>query len=173
MECERIASVYSTEAINSKLEEVALMTSRYWIKENLEKVFSLTPSSVDFLIMVYDTMQFFDDIADGDPVARNSLDSAMWNTAVGIHQNQFFISNSHHLIPLLATMVLKWQASDKVERDGHADARSFVWRAGYYDLILMAVSITHGAEVAIKNAHLVMGLYGEKFESYMKEFVNA
>jgi len=92
---------------------------------------------------------------------------------VGMHQNQFFISNSHHLVPLMATMILKWQASDTAEREGHADARSFIWRAGYYDLILMAVSLTHGAGFATKNAHLVMDLYGEKLEDYMKEFGNA
>jgi hypothetical protein len=68
---------------------------------------------------------------------------------------------------------MKWQASDQAERAGQADAKSFVWRAGYYDLILMAVSLTHGPGFAAKNAHLVMELYGEKFEDYMKEFGNA
>jgi hypothetical protein len=37
----------------------------------------------------------------------------------------------------------------------------------------MAVSITHGPGFATKNSHLVMELYGEKFEDYMKEFGNA
>jgi hypothetical protein len=90
-----------------------------------------------------------------------------------MHQNQFFITHSHHLVPLLAAMILKWQASDQAERAGEADAKSFVWRAGYYDLILMAVSLTHGPGFATKNAHLVMELYGETFEDYMKEFGNA
>jgi hypothetical protein len=70
-------------------------------------------------------------------------------------------------------MILKWQASDTAERQGQADAKSFGWRAGYYDLILMTVSLTHGAGFATKNAHLVMALYDEKFEDYMKEFGNA
>jgi len=70
-------------------------------------------------------------------------------------------------------MVLKWQASDVVEREGKADEKSFVWRAGYYDLVLASVQICHGPEIAIKMAPYVMALYGEKFEDYMREFKNA
>jgi hypothetical protein len=128
---------------------------------------------VEWLVMVYDAIQVFDDVADDDPIARDDLNATIWNTLVGMHQNQFFITHSHYLVPLLATMILKWQASDTAERAGQADARSFIWRAGYYDLILMAVSLTHGPGFATKNAYLVMQLYGEKFEDYMKEFGNA
>jgi len=149
------------------------MTGIDWLKENLQRVLLLPTPVVDWLIMVYDAIQVFDDVADGDTIERKDLNAAIWNTLVGMHQNQFFISNSHHLVPLMATMILKWQASDTAEREGHADARSFIWRAGYYDLILMAVSLTHGAGFATKNAHLVMDLYGEKLEDYMKEFSNA
>ena len=149
------------------------MTGIDWLKENLQRVLLLPTPVVDWLIMVYDAIQVFDDVADGDTIERKDLNATIWNTLVGMHQNQFFISNSHHLVPLMATMILKWQASDTAEREGHADARSFIWRAGYYDLILMAVSLTHGAGFATKNAHLVMDLYGEKFEDYMKEFSNA
>ena len=149
------------------------MTGIDWLKENLQRVLLLPTPVVDWLIMVYDAIQVFDDVADGDTIERKDLNATIWNTLVGMHQNQFFISNSHHLVPLMATMILKWQASDTAEREGHADARSFIWRTGYYDLILMAVSLTHGAGFATKNAHLVMDLYGEKLEDYMKEFSNA
>jgi hypothetical protein len=70
-------------------------------------------------------------------------------------------------------MILKWQASDTAERNQQADAKSFVWRAGYYDLVLMTVSLVHGPVPATQNAHLVMALYGETYEDYMKEFGNA
>ena len=143
------------------------------LRENLTKVFMLPQPAIEWLMMVFDAIQVFDDVADGDTVERKDLNATIWNTMVGMHQNQFFITNSHHLVPLLATAIMKWQASDQAERAGEADARSFVWRAGYYDLILMAVSITHGPGFATKNAHLVMELYGEKFEDYMKEFGNA
>jgi len=143
------------------------------LRENLLKVFMLPKPAVEWLIMVYDAIQVFDDVADGDPVDRKDLNATIWNTLVGMQQNAFFIANSHHLTPLLATNILKWQASDTAERNKEADAKSFMWRAGYYDLVLMAISIVHGAGFATANAHFVMALYGEKFEDYIKEFGNA
>jgi len=143
------------------------------LRENLNKVFMLPQPAVEWLIMVYDAIQVFDDVADGDQVAREDLNATIWNTLVGMHQNSFFIANSHHLVPLLATMILKWQASDTAERNKRADAKSFMWRAVYYDLVLMAVSLVHGAGFATVHGHHVMALYGETFEDYMKEFGNA
>ena len=143
------------------------------LRENLTKVFMLPQPAIDWLMMVFDAIQVFDDVADGDQVAREDLNATIWNTLVGMHQNSFFITNSHHLVPLLATGVLKWQASDTIERNKQADAKSFMWRAGYYDLVLMAVSIVHGAGFATVNGHHVMALYGENFEDYMKEFGDA
>jgi len=144
-----------------------------WLKENLQRVFMLPLPVVEWLVMVYDSIQVFDDVADGDTVERKDLNATIWNTLVGMHQNAFFIANSAHLTPLLATMILKWQASDMAERNKQADAKSFMWRAGYYDLILMAVSLVHGAGFATLHGHHVMALYAETFEDYMKEFGNA
>jgi hypothetical protein len=143
------------------------------LRENLSKVFMLPKTAIEWLVMVYDAIQVFDDVADGDPVNRKDLNTTIWNTLVGMHQNAFFIANSDHLIPLLATMILKWQASDTAERNKEADAKSFVWRAGYYDLVLMTIAIVHGAGFATVHGHHVMALYGEKYEDYMKEFGDA
>lgn len=144
-----------------------------WLRKNLEQVFKLSPGAVDWLVLVYDVIQVFDDVADGDKVERQHLDAAIWNCLVGLHQNPFFQSHSSTLTPLLATMILKWQASDQEEREGNADAMCFAWRAGYYDLILGAIMIEHGPSYAQQSAPLVMRLYGEKYEEYLKEFNHA
>ena len=70
----------------------------------------------------------------------------------------------------LALLVLKWKASDDAERAGQADARSFVWRAAYYDLVLLVVLLTKGHATAMKDAVKVMHLYGETLHEYLKEF---
>jgi hypothetical protein len=88
-------------------------------------------------------------------------------------QNTFWQANSHTLAPVVASMILKWQASDQAERAGKADARSFVWRAGYYDVVLMVVAVCHGTQHATQAAQQVMELYGETLEDYMKEFSHA
>jgi hypothetical protein len=112
-------------------------------------------------------------VADGDAVERDDLNAAIWNTLVGMSQNTFWIANSQTLTPVVASMILKWQASDQAERSGKADARSFVWRAGYYDVVLMTVALCHGTQRATETAQQVMELYGETLEDYMKEFGNA
>jgi hypothetical protein len=144
-----------------------------WLKENLEKSFSLPPAAVEWLISLYDAIHVFDDYADGDEVTRENLDTTIWNTLVGMPSNPFFAQNAGALLPALGTMILKWQASDKVEREGKADEKSFVWRAGYYDLVLLTVQLCHGVAAAHKVSANVMSMYGENFQDYLKEFQNA
>lgn len=149
------------------------MSSSDWLKENLEKVFALPAPAVEWLLMLWGAIQVFDDVADGDPVEREELNAAIWNTLVGMNQNAFWLANSQTLAPVIASMILKWQASDQAERAGKADARSFGWRAGYYDVVLMAVALCHGTHRATQYARQVMELYGETLEDYIKEFSHA
>lgn len=149
------------------------MGSAEWLKENLQKVLALPAPATEWLLMLWGAIQVFDDVADGDPVEREDLNAAIWNTLVGMNQNSFWAANSITLAPVVATMILKWQGSDQAERAGNADARSYVWRAGYYDVIMMVVALCHGTKYATDNAHLVMALYGETLEDYMKEFSHA
>ena len=144
-----------------------------WLRLNLQKALALPAPAVDWLLMLFEAIQVFDDVADGDPVEREDLNAVIWNTLVGMNQNTFWIANSHSLAPVVATMILKWQASDQAERAGQANAKSFVWRAGYYDVVLVAVALCHGTQQATEKAQQVMELYGEKFEDYMKEFDHA
>lgn len=149
------------------------MTGTESLRQNLQQVLMLPTQAVEWLLMLWNAIQVFDDVADGDHVSRPDLDAAIWNTLVAMNQNIFYLKNAELLAPCVALMVMKWQASDRVERDGKADARSYAWRAGYYDVVLMVVNACHGVKFANDNAHLVMELYGEKFEDYMKEFGHA
>ena len=149
------------------------MTGVDWLKENLQGFFALPASAVDWLMMLYNAIQVFDDVADGDPVSREDLNATIWNTLVGMNQNSFWQVNSQTLTPIVAGMILKWQGSDQAERAGKADAKSFVWRAGYYDVVLMTVALCHGTQVATENAEKVMHLYGETLEEYLGEFADA
>ena len=144
-----------------------------WLRLNLQRVLALPAPAVEWLLMLFGAIQVFDDVADGDPVEREDLNAVIWNTLVGMNQNAFWIANSQSLAPVVATMILKWQASDQAERDCKADAKSFVWRAGYYDVVLMTVALCHGTQQATEKAQQVMELYGETFEDYMKEFDHA
>jgi hypothetical protein len=115
-------------------------------------------------------IQALDDVADGDDIDRPRLDSAIWASLVTMPANPFYLANAPALQTGLALLVLKWQASDDAEREDKADARSFMWRAGYYDLVLLVVLLTKGHAGAMKNAMKVMHLYGETLHEYLKEF---
>ena len=130
----------------------------------------LPTEAAEWLLMLWQAIQTFDDYADGDQVERQALDATIWNTLVAMPQNPFFMRHAASLLPVLSTMVLKWQASDRVEREGSADARSFTWRAGYYELVLAAVQLAHGPAAAMSVAHKVLSLYGESLDSYLAEF---
>ena len=142
------------------------------LKSNLSTL-GLSADAVDFLLGIWNLAQVFDDMADGDAIARPDLDRAIWFSAVGMATNPFFASHSQSITPILAAMVLKWQASDAAERDGLADARSYAWRAGYYDLVLIVACLSHGPEAAQQMGPKIMQMYRETFTDYMEEFTHA
>ena len=146
-------------------------TAVEWLRDNLRDALALPPDAVEWLIMLFEATQTFDDYADGDEVPRSALDATLWNTLVAMPQNSFFRANSSTLVPVVASAILKWQGADAIERGaGKVDARSFVWRASFYDVVLMVVQLVHGPRIAIANAHAVLNLYGESFDDYLGEF---
>ena len=84
-----------------------------WLRENLEKSLALPAPATDWLMMLYGAIQVFDDVADGDVVKRQDLNATIWNTLVGMSRNIFWLENAQTLTPVVATMILKWQASAK------------------------------------------------------------
>jgi hypothetical protein len=146
---------------------------KYWLRRNFTETLSLSEEASDWLIALWEVIQLFDDVADKDPIDRDELDMVIWNALIGLPSNGFYQRNAHILIPLMGVAVFKWKASDTVEREGNACATSFVWRAGYYDLVLAAVQIEHGVQAAMDIGHAVLKLYGESLEDYMKEMSHA
>lgn len=137
------------------------------------EVLELPAPAVLWLLDLWKSIQVLDDLVDGDPVDRADIDETFWRLLVDMPGNPFFQANAAFLLPALATALLKWKGSDAAERAGQADEKSFVWRASYYDIILLTVSLCHGPKIALQAADKVMSLYGEKFEDYRKEFPHA
>lgn len=128
------------------------------------------PNVVEFLCSLFEAIQLFDDVADGDSVSRETLNSVIFTTFAGLVNNPFFAGHAVQLSALLETQILKWQASDVAERNGRADEKSFVWRSGFYDVVLYCASVVHGHTKASGMAEGVLRLYGEKYADYAGEF---
>ena len=129
----------------------------------------ITGEPAEFLMAIWRVTQFFDDIADAHVVSRETLDVALWDCLIGLNSNGFFIAKRADLVPVMAVQLLKWRASGKAEREGRADAPSFLWRAGYYDLVLFVNLLCNGPDAPIAP----LSLYGETLSDYLKEFPHA
>ena len=140
------------------------------LRQNLIQTLQLPKPAVDWLCSLYEVIQTFDDYADGDEVPRERLNALIWDALVAMPSNTFFTANAPALLPVLAVQVLKWQGADARERDGHPSEMAFAWRAGFYDVVLMAVNLCHGTEAAHLAAPLVLQMYGERYADYAAEF---
>lgn len=126
-----------------------------------------------WLLDVWDSLQALDDWYDGDDVDAADKQVAIYKILVSMPSNPFYIENYHTLAPVMSTLVLKWCGSNQMEEASEANAVSYVWRAGYYDLVLMVVNIVHGFEATSGVASYVANMYGETLDNYLEEFNHA
>ena len=131
----------------------------------------LPDTAVDWLLDLWRVIQVFDDIHDDDPVA--DVMPALWAGLVTMPGNPFYQANAAALQAAVATAILKWHAANEAEDAGQADERSYVWRAAYYDVVLLVTLLCHGQAAALRLAPAVMLMYGEPFAAYREEFPNA
>jgi hypothetical protein len=137
------------------------------------QAWELPQNATAWLMDLWGITQFLDDIVDGDLVRPQAAHDAVWKILVTFPGNPFFVANASALQTALATAILKWEASHTAERTNLADERSFMWRAAYYDIVMLVVLLCQGYESAMAKAPSVMALYGEKFSDYRAEFPNA
>jgi len=143
------------------------------LRNHFEGPLALPPAATRWLLDLWQVIQFLDDVVDNDPISKSHVQHCIFLAIAGLPSNPFFRTYSSDLLPLLANAVLKWKASDDAELVGESDAKSFVWRASYYDVVMGAVLICHGPEAASNAAKYVMQMYGESFDDYLKEFKHA
>lgn len=149
------------------------MTAEFWLSRHLKDTLALPDDAREWLLSLWNLIQVFDDMADGDHPDRDQLDMAIYDGLVAMPSNAFFVKHRAVLLPLIAIAILKWKASDTAEKSGHASAMSYAWRAGFYDIVLAVVQLAHGTEAAMQIAHEVMALYGETYTDYIEEMARA
>jgi hypothetical protein len=141
------------------------------LEHHFKHQLDLPPAAVDWLLDLWQVIQVFDDAHDGAPVG--DVMPALWASLVSMPSNPFYVANAAALQGAVATAILKWHAANEAEDAGEADERSFVWRAAYYDVVLLVVLLCYGQTEALRLAPVVMLMYGEPFAAYREEFPNA
>lgn len=134
------------------------------LKSSFERL-NLPADAVEWLLDVWEVCQLLDDACDGDEIGRSRAEAAAWAIFVRMPANTFWRANMANLMPVLAVQVLKWQAANEAEDEGEADARSYMWRAGYYDLVLLVCQLCGLAQ----DPRFILSLYGESYFSYADE----
>jgi hypothetical protein len=122
------------------------------------------------MLDIWALFQVFDDAEDGDHIDKEELDRALWASLVRMPSNDFFAQYRKEIASVISVQILKWRAANQAELSGNADERSFVWRAGYFDILMYVYALVYGKDTATLNASDVMGRYIETFEEYKKEF---
>lgn len=141
------------------------MTEKADLESGLHQL-GLPQSAIDWLLDVYHVIQVLDDARDGDPIKAQDADEAVRAIFGRMPFNQFFNQVSGAVGPILALQSLKWRTANEAEERGVADERSFMWRAGYYDLVASVCLMCNMEE----SAKAALNFYGESFKDYRKEF---
>lgn len=137
------------------------------IKEHIQ-AFNFTPEASFFLAMTWDLIQFFDDVYDKDkPIDNCTVYGAVEYCFLNMPLSAFYQKHSIALAPALLLMIEKWKISNAMETLKQGDARSYMWRAAYYDVFAL-VCILEG-----KSPSDALMLYGEDFNEYLQEVNNA
>lgn len=118
-----------------------------------------------WLLDLWTVIQVLDDAMDGDAAGPTDVARAAMAIFWDMPLNPFYRDFSAALQPVLKLQVLKWFAANDVEAQGEADERSYMWRAGFYDVVLMVCSLC-GCD---QSASALL-LYGETFSEYMEGF---
>jgi len=105
------------------------MSAEAWLSKNLKEGFAIPDDAREWLLSLWNAIQVFDDMADGDFPDRDNLVDTICDTLVNMPSNPFFLRHAETLLPLMAVAILKWKASDEAEKAGEANETSFVWRA--------------------------------------------
>lgn len=126
-----------------------------------------------FLVKVWEAIQFLDDVKDGDAIA--DVDGGIYTLIVALPTDEFLCAHRAVLLGGLAAMYHKWQAANAVEaaRDATQLDKAYVWRAGYYDLVLLVAALCLPRARVDELAASILSLYGETREDYLKEILHA
>lgn len=137
------------------------------IRENLEAM-GLCEEAVVFVMKLWESIQFLDDVKDGDEL--KDVDRNIYRVLVELPCDPFFQRNSAAIGPAMAVAFHKWRAANWAESQRTDLDRAYMWRAGFYDVVLLCFVLTMPPDDVPTEALM---LYGETREDYVKEFSDA
>jgi len=130
-------------------------------------------NAIQFLMDVIESMRVWDDLYDDDPVEKPRINAAFMNFLHNIPLNPFYQAYSPQLHAMLMMMYLKWDISNKYEKEKRGTEKAYILRAELYGLIHYVILLTQGLSVAEKLGVVVWDLYGETVGELASEVAHA
>lgn len=116
---------------------------------------------------LYKIGQFWDDLIDRDKeLTDGDIHSAMWAVLFDLNENPFFRKLMPELLPVIKNATIQWFAANKLEEKKEHIEKSYMLRAGFYNIVAHVVMLCNGAKYDFSE---VYKLYGEKLEDLKKE----
>ena len=143
-------------------------------KEEIQKLneWCLGNSDAVFLLKsLAEVSQIADDYADGDAEGPEKITRLLHLTLITIPTNPFFIKYSHWLLPVMASSMHLWNASNDWKNE-----YGFVYREALEQVITIVAVLVGGQEHAANVTKDVNNFYhqihGEKLEDWIMENKN-
>lgn len=130
---------------------------------------NLSKDANNWLIVVWDIIQAFDDVVDDDKIEKSSVYALIFNCFNGFTNNIFYLQNISTLTTLLNNALMQWIAANNEENNNIRNEKTYMWRAAFYNVVLHVVLLEHGVDFATKHAHEILNIYGEEFNEYKME----
>jgi hypothetical protein len=153
---------------------MSLEQQRQTVSEALV-VLGLPAEAHEWLLDMWEAFQGLDDWRDGDEISKQDIEHIIYVVLAKLPSNPFFQAYANRLLPVVSNVVLRWCGANYHEdhKNQAQLPKCYMWRAGYYDIVLEVVNCVYGHKAAAQAASLIMALYGEELNEYKKEFENA
>lgn len=139
-----------------------------------EDIYLSDKNAINLSLDLWDVCQVWDDLIDGDSVSKDDINEAFLKCLLRIPTNP--ISLAMPELPYhIYNVFLRWRDSDLIERSaptGEDLNKSYMLRAGVYDLFILIAAKLYGDEHAKNIGVKVRKYYGEKLEDYKSEILS-
>ena len=94
-------------------------------------------SAVDFLLLMFQVAETWDDLIDGDEVSPEKINQAFILALYTLPTNTFWETNKVKLLPVILTGINAWLDSNQLEKrsDPHSKVWAYALRDWYMELV--------------------------------------
>ena len=152
-----------TDTVDGRDSMIALFNDIYLGDKN----------AISLSLDLWDVCQAWDDLVDGEIIPKDAINDAFIKCLLHIPTNP--ISLSMPELPYhIYNVFLRWRDSDAIEIYSPSSEdlnKSYMLRAGVYDLFVLIAAKLYGDEHAKNIGVKVRKYYGETLDSYKLEFL--